>query len=124
MPNDLLSVWPHVRDFIQRGLDEGSDYTIQEIFDGLIDRDMQLWVYEPDTIRAAMVTTLQNKNGRRWCLLLVVGGSHMGEWSEYLPFMEEWARSNGCDEMRVYGRRGWSKVLGYDVDWSRMSKKL
>lgn len=121
--HEIPFVWDYVKDLIQRALDEGSDYTLDEIFKGLRSQEMQLWVWQPNEIKAVLVTTIQNNNGR-WCLLLACAGEEMDQWKGFLPHIETWAREKGCDEMRIYGRRGWAKVLGYGIDFTRMSKDL
>ena len=119
--HEIPFVWPLYRDQVQKALDEGSDYTLDEIFQGLSNREMQLWAYGID---AALVTSVKNQHNRRYCLLLALGGENMREWLGCLDHIENWAREQGCTEMRIYGRRGWSKLLGYDIQWTMMSKPL
>jgi len=113
--------WPHAAPLIQRALDRGSNYTIDQIYEGLKTSAMQLWLWGSD---AAMVTTIQNDEGTRWCLLLAIGGDSMDEWLPCLPIVENWARDCGCSEMRIYGRIGWARRTGYRVDYTKMSKEL
>ena len=117
---EVLSVWPVVKPLIAVALDRGSNYTIEQIKAGLTKAEMQLWTCETDHIQAALVTSLQDD----FCLLLALGGYNMWTWREWLPIVEAWAKSKGCKEMRIYGRRGWAKVLDYTIDHTRMSKKL
>ena len=120
-------VWPQVFPHIERALDRGSNYTLDDIFLGLSKAEMQLWVWQGvcrPKIHAAMVTAIQTKNDTKFCLLLAIGGEKMDEWVEYLPVVEEWAKQEGCEEMRIYGRIGWARTLGFDVKYTRMDKKL
>lgn len=48
----------------------------------------------------------------------------MDEWIDYLSLVEDWAREKGCQEMRIYGRRGWAKLLDFDVVHTKMRKEL
>lgn len=116
-------VWPIVRPHIQRALDHEPNpgYTIDDIYDGLKLAMMQLWCWGDE---ASLVTTLQERDGRKWCHLLVMGGVGLNEWLPYLKLVEDWAKSKGCDQMQVYGRIGWSRVLGYDVEHTKMVKDL
>ena len=116
----VQSVWAEVSPLIQRALDKGSSYTLEQVKEGLEQAKMQLWTCETDKIHAALVTSLQDG----YCLLLTMGGSGMSVWKDWLPSVENWARTKGCNEMRIYGRCGWSKVLGYTVDYTKMSKAL
>lgn len=113
--------WPIAKPLIQKALDRGSNYTIDEIYEGLKSQAMQLWMYGDE---AAMVTTIQNRDDQRWCLLLALGGSGADLWVRYLPIVESWAKDNGCQEMRIYGRIGWARHTGYNIDYTKMSKRL
>ena len=118
-------IWDRVKPHIQKALNRGSNYTIKDIYEGLTNKTMQLWVWQgKPEIYGALVTTIQSKGDKTWCLFLVLGGTRMNEWIGLLPVIEDWARSQGCNEMRLYGRIGWAKVTGYDIEWTKMSKKL
>ncbi len=113
-------VWCIYKPHIQRALDRGSNYTIDEVYEGLKKAEMQLWTYGQD---AALVTTIQSRDDKTWCLLLALGGSKMDEWKGFLPHVDEWAKSKGCSELRIYGRIGW-KRLGFDVEYTKLVRKL
>lgn len=125
---NIEAIWEHAKTFVERALDRGSIYSLSEVLCGLIIGEMQLWTWadkkDETNIKAAMVTAIQEKDGKRWCLLLTVGGGNMEEWLHHLPDLEGWARLNDCHEMQIYGRIGWSRVTGYTVDYTKMSKGL
>ena len=81
---------------------------------------MQLWTYG----ESALVTTIQTKGGKTYCLLLLLGGERMSEWFQYFPIVESWAKDEGAEEMRLYGRPGWKRLTGYDIEYCKMVKKL
>ena len=118
--DQIDAYWSIARPLIELALERGSNYTIGQIYRGLKSKEMQLWMWGDD---AALVTTLQNRDNKRWCLFLALGGSNMDEWHEYLPLVEDWAREKGCQEMRIYGRPGWKK-LGFDVEYTKLVRKL
>ena len=118
--DQIDSVWGDAKPLIQKALDRGSNYTIDQVYRGLRSKEMQLWMWGND---AALVTTIQNRDDKRWCLFLALGGECMNEWQEYLPIVEDWARSNGCQDMRIYGRAGWKK-LGFDIEYTKLVRKL
>ena len=124
-PSELVpSVWESVKPLIERALKRGSNYTIEQIHAGLLEKAMQLFVWESDKIHAALVTTIQNRDEQRWCLLLAIGGEKMDEWIHLLPNVEDWARELGCQQMRVYGRPGWARVTGYNLEYCKLVKEL
>lgn len=121
----IPSIWGRVAPLIQKALNRGSNYTLSDILDGLLQKEMQLWVWQGGrTVHAALVTKIENRDDKRWCLFLAIGGHRMEEWISYLPYIEQWAREQGCQEMRIYGRIGWAKRTGYAIDYARMSKAL
>ena len=80
---------------------------------------MQLWSYG----ETALVTTIQTKGGKTFALLLLLAG-RMSSWTQYLPIVEDWARDQGAEEVRIYGRLGWKKLTGYAIDYVKLVKTL
>jgi hypothetical protein len=62
-------------------------------------------------IIAAAVTKLQQVGRRKLCIIVACGGDEITRWLDLLALIEDWAKSEGCDAMRIMGRRGWSRVL-------------
>lgn len=118
---DIGPVWKWASKHIQKGLDRGSCYTLSQIHTGLLKGDMQLWTWGN---KASLVTTIQTDNMNTFCLLLAAGGCDMSEWAGKIYLIEDWARAYDCKEMRIYGRRGWAKVLNYKIDYTRLSRQL
>ena len=118
--DQIDAYWGIAKPLIQKALDRGSNYTIDDIYAGLRSKAMQLWMWGDE---AALVTTIQNKNEKRWCLFLALGGENMGAWQECLPIIEDWARSRGCTESRIYGRPGW-KRLGFKIEYTKLVREL
>ncbi len=48
----------------------------------------------------------------------------MNEWVDYLPVVKGWAKEKGCHEMRIYGRRGWAKLLDFEIVCTKMRQEL
>lgn len=113
-------IWDRVEWHIKRGLDVTGDFTLDEVLEGLCKRSMQLWVWQGAEIHAALVTMIADGA----CTLLAVGGSRMHEWIHELPVVEQWAKENGCNQMKIYGRIGWAKALGFTVDYAVMSRAI
>jgi hypothetical protein len=118
---EIPEIWDICAPLIQKALDRGSNYTLTDIFYGLCRKEMQLWMWDHD---AALVTSIQSKAGKTFCLLLTLAGKDMSLWIQYLPLVEDWARESGAEMMLVDGRIGWSKVIGYDIEFTRMVKQL
>ena len=106
-------IWKHVEQMITRALDKGSNFTLWEIHTGIQEGKFQLWVDQTDKVNAVLVTAIQNDD-KRFCLLAVLCGKKINEWITGLSFVERWAKENDCEEMRIYGRKGWFRYLGYE----------
>lgn len=119
--DQIDEIWDIAGPLIDKALSRGSNYTLDDVYAGLKAAEMQLWMWSDES---AMVTTIQNKDERRWCLFLALGGEKMNDWINYLPIVEDWARTMDCHEMRIYGRPGWSRVIGYNIEYAKMVKRL
>ena len=92
---------------IERALHRGSVYTFEDICAGLAEGYMDLWTYE-DTV----LVTLRHQGV---CYLLALAGQNMRKWLDCLETIEEWAIWQGCWRMQIQGRKGWSRVTGYEI---------
>ncbi len=119
----IPEIWNDVQKYIKQALDRGSNYTLEEVYEGLCTAKLQLWTWRDTEIHGALVTSIQTTDVK-FCLLLAVGGSKMEEWMPHFHLVEDWAKSEGCEEMRVYGRLAWAKVLDYKIDYVKLVKKL
>lgn len=75
--------------------------------EGLKKDELQLWTDKDMAVVTAMIED--------YCLLLVCGGNGIETCIKGLPVIEEWAKNNGKKEMRIYGRKGWARVLNYEI---------
>ena len=96
--------------WIQRALDRGSNYTIEDIARGIESGEMHL-LHRED---AAVVFAVQ-EDEVRFCLILTFSCEDMSRYMHYMDDIHQWAREQGCVEMRVHGRKAWSKVLDYEI---------
>jgi hypothetical protein len=62
-------------------------------------------------IKAAAVTQLSAVNGARFCTIVACGGRDRVEWLPLLAGLEDYARAEDCKAMRIFGRRGWERLL-------------
>ena len=104
---DVAQVWPRVAAFVEKALDRQSEWRLADILEQLQAQRMQLWVVP---WRLALVTQLQTYPGARICMIVLCGGDGLAENKHLLDEIEAWARSLGCDEMRIQGRAGWQRV--------------
>lgn len=69
-----------------------------------------LWIAaENNRIEAAAVTELRRTELSRSCVIVACGGR--GDWASLIGPIENYARAEGCDCVRLFGRKGWGRVL-------------
>lgn len=79
---------------------------------------MQMWVvFDPDAegpsrFKAVWGTELfEGLSGQKVCYIVICGGVDRRKWLHLLDLLEGWARDEGCEKMRIFGRRGWTRDL-------------
>lgn len=109
--NALEQAWP----LLEAALHAEDDYplwTMDDVRTELEEGRAHLWLGE----RSAMVTTISEFGDQRIIECWLAGGD-MGEILSLTPIIEDHARSVGCTQAHVAGRRGWVRALapqGYE----------
>ncbi len=106
-PEDVPQIWPYaggmIRSAIERtGLSDFADIE-KDVFSG----DQLLWLVISDKIEAAGTTHLS----RGVCTITACGGHLMDRWVSLHKRIEKYAKDEGCSTVRIYGRKGWERVL-------------
>ena len=96
--------------WIQKALDRGSHYTLEDVRQGVENGEMHILARKG----AAIVLAIQ-EDSVRFCLILAFACADIRQWVYYIDGMYQWARDNGCVEMRIHGRKGWARMLNYDI---------
>lgn len=97
---------------IKRALDRGSQWSLPDVYSGLTSGSLHIWTWEGPDLKCVLVTQLFNKT----LIMLALSGEDMDEWLETMKdTVEACAKSAGCDKLRIQGRRGWSRLLGYEI---------
>ncbi|WFU35664.1 hypothetical protein QA635_15145 [Bradyrhizobium brasilense] len=85
-----------------------------------------LWLaWDGRAIQAAATTVLINSEIGKVCVITACGGTGMKRWLPLLNGIESYARDEGCTRVRIYGRKGWLRVLdGYRAKHVIMDKEI
>lgn len=114
-PRDVPAIWPLVRDrlraaYLRTDLSHTADLERDVIEGGAV-----LWVAATGgvvaQIEAAAVTKLIRTDRNLVCVITACGGSNMSAWLGHLAAIECWAKAEGAAKIRLYGRKGWLRVL-------------
>jgi hypothetical protein len=88
----------------------------------------QLWiVWDGNEIIAAATTELIQMPSKKVCVLGSCAGRDLRKWDHFLADLEAFAKREGCDRLRIYGRPGWKRILarnGYQAPWDVLEKAL
>lgn len=116
----LFEVWPLVGSLIADAINRNTGaYSLEEVFQRLLNDHMQLWVYlKNGDVKACCVTQIENRSYGRTCVLYCVAGSNMAEWLPLDEMFAEWARMHNCVALECLGRKGWERVL---KDWNKVA---
>ena len=76
-------------------------------------------------IEAAAATILINSDVGKVCIITVCGGRDMTRWLPLIAGIEAYAKREGCSRVRIFGRKGWLRVLdGYRAKHVVADKKF
>jgi hypothetical protein len=111
-PGDANEVWPHAAALVKAAMEKGRLSNYADVEHAVRSGAALLWLaWEGESIKAAAVTEVCEANGEKFCTIVACGGHDRGEWLHLLDGLESHAKAEGCAGMRVYGRRGWGKLL-------------
>jgi len=125
-PDHVHGVWPAVRDLIRRAIERTKLSDFATIEADVLSGKHLLWVaWNGETVEAATTTQLIKVGERKICVVVACGGSDRARWLPLLDGIEDYARKEGCAEMRIYGRKGWERALdGYRARHVVLGKDL
>ena len=116
-PEGLKPMWPTVAPLLAPAIKRsGGRVTMRDLFSGLSEQRYLLWVvyFVPDvTVQAAFVTRVAEYPSRTLLAVDFAGGSRMRGWvGKVQQTFREYARDMGLDGVEMFGRPGWTEVLG------------
>lgn len=122
-------LWPQVSPWISAALAHGGGgYTLSDIYENLLSRQMQLWqITDGSSLLAVAVTQAWMQPRVRVFDILAVGGRNVAAWEHLIDDLVSYAQSKGFDEVRAHGRLGWHKQAeryGFDLLHAVYRKKL
>jgi hypothetical protein len=111
-PDRVHEFWPHVSDLIHRAIRRTNLSHSQDIDFDVLNGDGLLWIaWNGRTVEAAATTSLIETDAEKVCVLTACGGENMRRWIDLLGQIEDYAKAEGCSRVRIFGRKGWVRVL-------------
>jgi len=109
---DIDEVWSEAGPILQRALDHMGRYTLESIYEAIIEHGMQLWlITNEQEIKAVVVTSVVDYPLKKVLDITFVAGDGAKEWIEFIAAFESIAKEKGCSEIDCSGRKGWGKLL-------------
>lgn len=109
-PKRVHEFWPHARDMILSAVRRTELSDPQDLEYDILNGDQLLWLAIDGALKAAASTHLANNV----CTITACGGAGMQQWLPLFAQIEKYAKDEGCRCVRIFGRRGWLRVLeGY-----------
>lgn len=111
-PDRVHEFWPHVSDLIHRAIRRTNLSHSQDIDFDVLNGDGLLWIaWNGSAVEAAATTSLIETDAEKVCVLTACGGKDMHRWLDLLGQIEDYAKAEGCSRVRIFGRKGWVRVL-------------
>ena len=122
---DVEFIWSQVKPLLEKALDE--TYTIGDIYKGLLDDRMQLFIsWNNDRVESAVVTEIAQYPQSKVLRYFLAGGTNLDNWLERIQkIIEKFAKQENCTHLEVAGRKGWVKKLkGFRVKAYLLNKEI
>lgn len=133
-PTDLdVGGWNNLALFLQRPIALQSEFTHMQLMEDVAQGRCQLWALvddeTQDPVGALISSIVEYESGLRAVVVRSAGtlGTDL-DWESMrsvILTMEYFAADNGCDVVRVPGRRGWGRVFSdYEVAYVMHEKRI
>ena len=125
-PKIVKDVWPKVSQFIRQAMQRGDLGRFDRLEADLLAADGLLWLAVTEhEIHAAVITQLIVTECSKVCMIQACGGNGINNWIGLIETIEDYAKNQRCDCVRLMGRRGWARMLkGYRADKVIMERRF
>jgi len=122
---DVEFIWSQVDPLLEKALDE--TYTIEDIYKGLLNNRMQLFIsWNDNKVESAVVTEIAKYPQSKTLRYFLAGGTNLENWLEKIQqVIEKFAKQENCTHLEVAGRKGWvRKLKGFRVKAYLLNKEI
>ena len=115
--------WPLVEEYLITALEHGlGEYSIGDIKNSCISKDMQLWVKIGKETKGAFVTKIAKYPQKNLLVVILLGGDEFQEWrDEADAVLNAFGKQHNCEYVELFGRKGWGKMLK-DIDYKEITR--
>ena len=129
-PARVHEIWPLAEPLLRRAIARTGLSAFHDIEREIFCGNALLWLAVEGeesniAILAAASTRLQRTDAGRVCVITACAGKDMSRWLRLIGRIEEFARNEACNCVRIYGRKGWLRALdGYEQRHVILDKEL
>tara|TARA_R100000541_G_scaffold48877_1_gene55946 strand:- start:30 stop:437 length:408 start_codon:yes stop_codon:yes gene_type:complete len=115
--------WPLVEEYLNTALKYSlGEYSIDDIKNSCISKNMQLWVKVGKQTKGAFVTKIAKYPQKNLLIVILLGGDEFQEWrDEADALLNAFGKENNCEYVELFGRKGWGKMLK-DIDYKEVTR--
>lgn len=111
-PGRIHHVWDSVASRIKRAIMRGGDGLFDQVEQDVLCGKSLLWLaWDKKEVIGAGVTSLQKTDNGKVCVIVAWNADDMRLCLPLLKRIEFYAKDEGCKSVRLYGRKGWTRVL-------------
>ena len=115
--------WPLVQEYLITALQFGlGEYSIGDIKNACLERDMQLWVKMDREVQGAFVTKIAKYPQKNLLCVILLGGDKFKEWrDEADALLNAFGKEHNCEYVELFGRKGWGRALK-DINYKEITR--
>jgi hypothetical protein len=108
-----LDNWEAATPFLQKAIDlNRGEFDIDDIYQAIKAKDMQLWGIHDGELKAVMVTEIIIYPKLKRLRVVLNGGILIDTWLDVvMETLDRFKEAHGCKDVEILGRRGWVKKL-------------
>lgn len=111
----VKEVWILVKDLIQKACEYSDGFADAENFKEWLEQGtMQLWVAwdnEKKKVICVCITEIKQYPKYKVCGCKITTGNSFKKWVDFMDYVMEWAKEEGCRKMEIHTRPGWERIL-------------
>ncbi|MCK1393644.1 hypothetical protein [Bradyrhizobium sp. 1] len=125
-PEYVREIWPSVAPLIKQAIVRTGLSAFATIERDILAGISLLWVaWNGSVVEAAASTSLQQTEAGKVCVITACAGTGMTRWLSLIRGIEAYAEAEGCRCVRIFGRKGWARLLeGYEETHAIIDKRL
>ena len=129
-PGRVREVWSVVAPLLRRATARTGLSAFVDIERDILSGNALLWIAVSGdgsalAIDAVASTCLQPTDAGKVCVITACAGAGMSRWLPLISGIESYARDEGCSCVRIFGRKGWLRVLeGYRAKHIILDREL